>query len=561
MSPPISYDGSRTPEITRRSDPKVSGGSSCHCSSAGSCIGSRRRTTRSPSPYCCFVKKSSAARPARSASRRTGGASRGAAEKLTPPSRSTPSSSGTHTTGPSSVSNADDLHVPEGATTDGRVHGQHLAHPAAHRHQHLLSVVDDVEGRSPDVEQRGGLRDQRGQLVRGGQPGVGQQPGEGVDLGVRHARMLGGGRHPGAGPPEVARKRSEDHDAMTGDQETGATVGPAPCDALLSTGDIVHLRPATAQDRVELLALHESLSPESLYLRFLSVGSQSARVYVDTLARPPTSGHLALVAVFQGRSVGVAGDERATDPDEAEIAMVVGDALHGRGIGTLLLEHLAHAARANGLRRLVATVLWENRRMLEVLACSGMRHSRTMNDGVVDVVIPLLVEEALLQAVDERERQAQVRSLERVLRPRTVAVVGASRRRGTVGRAVVHNLVTEDFAGAVYPVNPHADAVGGLPAYPSVRDLPRQVDLAVLAVPAHDVAQVMRECGEQAVHGVVVLASGFADTGTPGEAAQQQLVGLARAAGMRLIGPNCLGLLNTDPQVRLNATFAPTSPP
>ncbi|HLZ38553.1 MAG TPA: GNAT family N-acetyltransferase, partial [Mycobacteriales bacterium] len=348
---------------------------------------------------------------------------------------------------------------------------------------------------------------------------------------------------------------------MTGDQETGATAGPAPCDALLSTGDIVHLRPATAQDRVELLALHESLSPESLYLRFLSVGSQSARVYVDTLARPPTSGHLALVAVFQGRIVGVAGYERATDPDEAEIAMVVGDALHGRGIGTLFLEHLAHAARVKGLRRLVATVLWENRRMLEVFACSGMRHSRTLKDGVVDVVIPLTVEEALLQAVDERERQAQVRSLERVLRPRTVAVVGASRRRGTVGRAVVHNLVTEDFAGAVYPVNPHADAVGGLPAYPSVRDLPRQVDLAVLAVPAHDVAQVMRECGEQAVHGVVVLASGFADTGTPGEAAQQQLVGLARAAGMRLIGPNCLGLLNTDPQVRLNATFAPTSPP
>jgi acetyl coenzyme A synthetase (ADP forming)-like protein len=336
---------------------------------------------------------------------------------------------------------------------------------------------------------------------------------------------------------------------------------PTACDALLATGDIVHLRPATDRDRAELLALHEGLSPESLHLRFLSIGSESARAYVDTLVKPPTSGHLALVAVFAGRIVGVAGYERVADPDAAEIAMVVGDALHGRGIGTLLLEHLAHAARANGLRRLVATVAWENRRMLDVLACSGMRHSRTMNDGVVDVVIPLIVEEALLQAVDERERLAQVRSLERVLRPRTVAVVGASRRPGAVGRAVVHNLVTGDFAGAVYPVNRHADAVAGLPAYPSVRDVPRQVDLAVLAVPAPDVVDVVRECGERAVRGVVVLASGFADTGAPGEASQQQVVGLARAAGMRLIGPNCLGLLNTDPQVRLNATFAPTCPP
>ena len=335
---------------------------------------------------------------------------------------------------------------------------------------------------------------------------------------------------------------------------------PVACDALLSDGDIVHLRPAIPEDRDELLAFHSDLSPESLHLRFLGVGSQSARSYVESLTRAPAADHLALVAVSHGRIVGVAGYERGPDPDEAEVAMVVDDALHGRGIGTLLLEHLAHAARANGLRRLTASVLWGNTRMLDVLTLSGMRHTRSLDAGAVDIVIPLEVEEALLRAVDERERVAEVHSLERVLRPQTVAVVGASRRRGAVGREVLRNLVTDDFAGAVFPVNPHADAVGGLPAYASVRQLPRPVDLAVLAVPADQVADVVRDCGDRGVHGIVVLASGFADIGPAGQAPQQQLLRLAREGGMRLIGPNCLGLLNTDPQTRLNATFAPTPP-
>lgn len=166
---------------------------------------------------------------------------------------------------------------------------------------------------------------------------------------------------------------------------------PAACDALLSDGDIVHLRPTIPEDRDELLAFHSHLSPESLHLRFLGVGSQSARSYVESLTRAPAADHLALVAVSHGRIVGVAGYERGPDPDEAEVAMVVDDALHGRGIGTLLLEHLAHAARANGLRRLTASVLWGNTRMLDVLTLSGMRHTRSLDGGAVDIVIPLEV--------------------------------------------------------------------------------------------------------------------------------------------------------------------------
>ena len=134
------------------------------------------------------------------------------------------------------------------------------------------------------------------------------------------------------------------------------------------------------------------------------------------------------------------------------------------------------------------------------------------------------------------------------------------RSASTTGRELLRNLLRADFTGPIYPVHPHADAVGGVPAYRSVADLPVVPDLAVIALRARAVAEAVKECGDRGVRGVVVLSGGFADAGAAGAREQRHVLEVARAAGMRVIGPNCLGLLNNDRNVRLDATYAPTTP-
>ena len=331
------------------------------------------------------------------------------------------------------------------------------------------------------------------------------------------------------------------------------------CDALLADGAVAHLRPVHPGDLDELVALHEAMSPHNLYLRFFTVSREAARNYAQRLVDPPDSGHFALAAVLRGRIAGVISYERL-GPDEAEVAVVVDDAVHGRGVATLLLEHVAHAARENGIRRLQAAVLPENAAMLEVTQHSGMRYTRRLEGGIEEIVIPLDIEAALLDAIDERDRVAGVHSLERVLRPRSVALIGVGRSASTIGRELLRNLLRADFTGPIYPIHPHADAVGGVPAYRSIADLPVVPDLAVIALRARAVSDAVKECGERGVRGVVVLSGGFADAGPAGALEQRQVLEVARAAGMRVIGPNCLGLLNNDRHVRLDATYAPTAP-
>src|SRR5664280_107936 len=335
---------------------------------------------------------------------------------------------------------------------------------------------------------------------------------------------------------------------------------PFDCDALLADGSVVTIRPAAAADRDALRALHEGLSPESLYLRFFSVSRQAALEYVDRLLLPQTSDHATLVGVAGDRMLAVGNFERLDGSPEAEIALVVADPEHGRGAGTLLIEDLAVLAREGGIRRFRAEILAENATMLHVLADTGFPVAKRYDDGVVDVIVTLDADETVLTAVDKRDQHATVRSLERVLRPRSVALIGASRKPHAVGHEVLRNLLASGFSGPIYPVNSRADRVLGVATYRNVEDIRDPIDLAVIAVPAAQAEEAVAQCGRRQVRGVVVLSAGFADTGAAGAASQQALLRLARRYGMRLVGPNCIGVVNTEPAVRLNATFAPTPP-
>jgi acetyl coenzyme A synthetase (ADP forming)-like protein len=327
-------------------------------------------------------------------------------------------------------------------------------------------------------------------------------------------------------------------------------------DAVRSDGGLVHIRSIRADDRAELLALDRRLSDRSIYLRFFSIGRHAADVFVDKLLRPPNDDQHALVAVTGNQIVGVVSFERVTDTS-AEIAVLVDDAAHHQGIGTLLVEYLASLARRRGITRFVAEILSENAAMINVVRHLGFNVEARPEFDTVHMTFDLDERAPLVAAVDRRESAADVASMRPVLAPRTVAVVGASTRPGSVGHEVLRNILQSGFTGDVYAVNPKHDVVLGVECVGSPRDLPAAPDLAVVAVPAAHVLDVVQDCGKRGAHGVVLLSAGFGESGEEGGQRQRDVLATARRYGMRVIGPNCLGVVNTDPSVRLNATFAP----
>ena len=331
-------------------------------------------------------------------------------------------------------------------------------------------------------------------------------------------------------------------------------------DVALRDGSTVRVRPICEEDQEELRALLERLSIESRWLRFFSAG-----VNLDAMARWAASrsggrGYgLVATAGTPERIVGHAAYAR-TSADRAEIAFEVEDDKHGLGIGTILLAHLAEAAQRDGIAVFVATVHPSNHRMAQVFRDSGFPVEVQVGPGELHFEFPASLDAAALAAFEDRDRIAAVAAVSHILRPASVAVVGASRRPGTVGAAVLANLRAAGFRGALHVVHPEADEIGGLPAYGSIGAVPGPVDLAVIAVPAPAVPLLARECGAAGVRALVVLSAGFAEVGARGAALQAELLEACRASGMRLVGPNCLGVLNTAPGVRLNATFAPEPP-
>lgn len=336
-------------------------------------------------------------------------------------------------------------------------------------------------------------------------------------------------------------------------------------DVVAADGGTFHLRPIRPDDADALVAFHAGLSQRTRYLRYFSAYPRIPERDLYRFTHVDHRDRVALVAVLGGEIIAVGRYERQPDRDEAEVAFVVADEHQGRGIGSVLLEHLAAAAREVGLRRFVAVVLAENVNMIRVFREAGYETTRHVEYG--EVTLEFAVDEtALTEAVmREREQRAEARSVARLLRPGSVAVVGATNDEGKIGHAVFENLLRMGFNGRLYPVNPQARHVGGVPAYPSVLDIPDGVDLVVIATPAATVPEVVEQCAQRGVHGLVVISGGFGERGTEaeraaGQQAQRELVVAARSRGMRVVGPNCLGIVNTEIGVHLNASLAPLFP-
>lgn len=333
---------------------------------------------------------------------------------------------------------------------------------------------------------------------------------------------------------------------------------------ILRDGGSIYVRAIRPDDRERLLEHFKGLSEESVYHRFFGVKRSLSEAELTRLTELDFRNHVALVATLlengQERIIGVARYIRNDDPSRAEVAFAVLDAHQGRGIATLLLEHLRRIAHASGVKEFQADVLGDNKRMLEVFARSGFNVRRTSAAGVVHLSFPIEETKEFLEASEARERIAAAQSVGWILKPRSVAVIGASRDPSKIGGAIVENLKRFGFKGATYPINPHADEVQGFKCYPSVGAIDGPIDLAVIAVPAEQVEAQLTECARAGVHAAAVITSGFAEVSQAGRAEEQRLVELVRRSGMRMVGPNCMGVLNTEPAVRLDATFAPFEP-
>ena len=331
-------------------------------------------------------------------------------------------------------------------------------------------------------------------------------------------------------------------------------------DVILADGSTARVRPVSPDDIPEVTALHGRLSKETVRLRYFGAHPHLSESELARLVEKEGPEHLALVAELAGQLVGVAQYDRIPGSDVAEVAFVVDDAHQGLGIGTLLLEYLASEGRRYGLRRFAADTLFENARMVNVFRAAGFTQHSQLEGGVIRVVMDISPTTEALHALYERDRKAAARSMQRLLRPRSVAVIGASRSPGTVGHELVRNLVSGGFQGPVYPVNPTASHIASVPSFPGIDQIPGEVDLAIVAVPAHAVPEVVDQCGRKGVGGLVIVSSHFAEDGADGAALEREVARLAHSYGMRVVGPNCFGVLNTDPAVSMNATFAKDTP-
>ncbi len=338
-------------------------------------------------------------------------------------------------------------------------------------------------------------------------------------------------------------------------------------DVLLRDGGTAHLRPVSPDDADLLVSFYEGVSSQSKYYRFFAAMPTLNEREIKRFLDVDHHDRVALALTIAERMIAIGQFERLParpgqeEGKEAEIAFLVQDRHHHRGIGQLLLEHLAQIGREVGVEKFVAEVLPDNVGMLQVFREAGYQVAGGYEEGVMHLEFPIDPTVTSLGVMQAREHRAEAASVERFFTARSVAIVGASRRQDTVGHRLVRNLVLGDYQGRVYVVNESADAIAGMPAYDHVTDIPDQVDIAVVAVPADAVPDVVLDCAKKGVHGIVVISAGFAETGEEGRRRQRQLVRLCRSYGLRLIGPNALGIINTATDFALNASLSPLMPP
>ncbi|WP_411072883.1 GNAT family N-acetyltransferase [Streptomyces sp. cmx-4-25] len=348
-------------------------------------------------------------------------------------------------------------------------------------------------------------------------------------------------------------------------------------DVVLRDGGTARIRPITADDADRLVSFYEQVSDESKYYRFFAPYPRLSAKDVHRFTHHDFVNRVGLAATVGGEFIATVRYDRIDDrglpasapADEAEVAFLVQDAHQGRGVASALLEHIAAVARERGIRRFAAEVLPANTKMIKVFTDAGYTQKRSFEDGSVRLHLDLEPTDRSLAVQRAREQRAEARSVQRLLTPASVAVVGAGRTPGGVGRTVLRNLLGAGFTGRVYAVNaafPETGADGGpaeldgVPAYRSVGAVGEPVDLAIVAVPAERVPEAVADCGGHGVRGLVVLSAGYAESGPDGRERQRRLVRQARSYGMRIIGPNAFGIINTAEDVRLNASLAPQTP-
>jgi acyl-CoA synthetase (NDP forming)/RimJ/RimL family protein N-acetyltransferase len=330
-------------------------------------------------------------------------------------------------------------------------------------------------------------------------------------------------------------------------------------DVVLRDGGTAHLRPIRADDADRLRRFYSRLSDETIYFRFFSLLRELSDKDVEKFTHVDHVDRVALIATVGEEMLGVVRYERI-GPHAAEVAFNIEDAQQGRGVGSVFLEHIAAAARERGISQFVADVLPNNRKMLRVFRDAGYVVQHAMDDGVVRLEFELEPTEDSRSVTQEREHRAESASVRRLLRPSSVVVVGASRTEHSIGRAVLRHIVDGGFTGLVHAVNRQAQQVSGVTSFRRVADVPGALDLAVIAVPAEEVDEVVADCAAKGVRALLVISSGFAEAGPDGEQRQLRLVRHARGSGMRVIGPSSFGLVVTDPEVALNASLSAVMP-
>ncbi|MFF7341310.1 GNAT family N-acetyltransferase [Streptomyces sp. NPDC008163] len=343
-------------------------------------------------------------------------------------------------------------------------------------------------------------------------------------------------------------------------------------DVVLRDGGTARIRPITTDDAERLVSFYEQVSDESKYYRFFApyprlsakdVHRFTHHDYVDRVGLAVTVGGEFIATVRYDR-IDATGRPASAPADEAEVAFLVQDAHQGRGVASTLLEHIAAVARERGIRRFAAEVLPANTKMIKVFRDAGYTQQRSFEDGSVHLTLDLEPTAESLAVQRAREQRAEAKSVQRLLAPGSVAVIGVGRTPGGVGRTVLRNLLGAGFTGRVHAVNSALSAdqgtIDGVPAHRSLGEIGEPVDLAVVAVPADRVPEAVADCGEHGVQGLVVLSAGYAEWGAEGRERQRELVRQARSYGMRIIGPNAFGIINNSEAVRLNASLAPDRP-
>lgn len=337
-------------------------------------------------------------------------------------------------------------------------------------------------------------------------------------------------------------------------------------DVLLRDGALLRVRALQPEDRDKLRALYDRCTLQTLRFRFLYSIKSLSEDLLDRLIDIDGTQNLALVMTLGERDderiVAVGRYQRLEGrPEVAEVSFLVEDAWQRRGIGTKLLDALADLARENGISRFSADVLTDNRNMLSVFRKAGYGLSGSTSYGVTHLEFPIAQTDLAVARAEAQEAEAERASLRPVLAPQTIAVIGASRNEQAVGGALFRNLLRWGFQGTLYPINPAAKAVAGVRAYASLAELPEAPELVFITVPAAAVLEAARQAATAGVKALCVLSAGFAEIGDEGRQRQTELLDICRASGMRMVGPNCLGLVNALGKVRMLGTFAPMEPP